>query len=482
MLDFSKSKWFYLICGTFIALMGIAISFERFEFLLLPAIILIAYLAFYHLETLYLLLIVLVPPSVNITDMGMGIGMTLPTDPILFGLLLLVIMKTVFQNGFHKSVLLHPVSIIFYIQLTWVFISSLTSSMQGISFKYLISQMWYIATFYFIATSVFTNFKNINRFFWLYILSFSAIIAYTLVNHAHHNFDQDSGNWVMKPFYNDHTSYGAVLALFLPFLIGKAFEINKENALTKPLIFMVLIYFIVATIFSYTRAAWLSLAFALVVFLILKLKIKWNLIAAAIFALFITALFFQEDIQLYFSKNKVISSTDINQHVKSISNVSSDASNKERINRWKSGYAMFAERPIVGWGPGTYSFNYGRFQKERDKTIISTNAGDMGNAHSEYVGPLSESGLPGLLIVIALFVTIVYTSIKVYKQAINRFTKSYALFCLLGIITYVLHGFLNNFLDTDKITAPFYGMTAILVIMDLQQKGKIKVDDSIATK
>ena len=45
-------------------------------------------------------------------------------------------------------------------------------------------------------------------------------------------------------------------------------------------------------------------------------------------------------------------------------------------------------------------------------------------------------------------------------------------FCLIGIFTYIVHGFLNNFLDTDKITAPFYGMAAILVVMDLYQKKK----------
>jgi hypothetical protein len=54
--------------------------------------------------------------------------------------------------------------------------------------------------------------------------------------------------------------------------------------------------------------------------------------------------------------------------------------------------------------------------------------------------------------------------------------------CLIGLITYIIHGFLNNFLDTDKITAPFYGMTAILVVLDLYQKGKYpreKIDEQL---
>jgi len=477
MLESSKVKWFYAICAAFIVLLGFALIFEHFEFLLLPAVLLIVYLAIFKLDTLYLFLLAMVAPSVNIPDIGVGFGLTLPTDPILAGMLLLFLFKIIYNNELNKEVMLHPISIMLYIQLAWVFITSLTSTMPGVSIKYLTAQLWYITSFYFIATHVFFNFKNINRFFWLNILPFAVIIGYTLVNHAKHHFDQESGNWVMKPFYNDHTSYGAALAMFLPFLLAKTFEFNLKNTLIKPLIFMVLLYFIAATIFSYTRAAWLSLAFGMVVYIILKFKIRWTVIAAGILTLIITALVFQNDISNYFAKNKQNSSTDINQHVKSISNVSSDASNKERINRWKSGYAMFLERPVFGWGPGTYSFNYGRFQKERDKTIISTNSGDMGNAHSEYIGPLSEGGLPAMLIVFALFGTILITGVRVYKKSENKFFKTYSMVCIIGLVTYMIHGFLNNFLDTDKITAPFYGMTGILIVMDLYQKKKMPEQD-----
>ncbi len=468
----SKSVWLYSITGIFILCTAISIYFEHFEILLLPFVALVAYLALFKLDTLYLLLIALVPLSVNLDSIGIGVGMTIPTDPVLFGLLLFVIIKTIYEGGFDRQVIFHPVSLFLIIQLSWVFITAVTSSIPLVSFKYFTAQLWFITTFYFLATQVFRKIKNMQHFFWLYILPFCLIIAYTLVNHSFHGFDQKSGNWVMKPFYNDHTSYGAALALFIPFLIAKSFEKNNRIAILKPLIFMLLAYFTLATILSYTRAAWVGLIGGWGVYLILKFKIKWQILAAIVLSLSVTALVMQDDIRDYFSKNKVNSSTDINQHVKSISNVSSDASNRERINRWNSGFAMFKERPLFGWGPGTYSFNYAGFQKESDKTIISTNAGDMGNAHSEYVGPLSESGFPGLIIVLGLFLTIIATGVRVYKRSTNQFFKTYSMSCLIGIITYIIHGFLNNFLDTDKITAPFYGMTAILVVMDLYNQKK----------
>jgi hypothetical protein len=45
---------------------------------------------------------------------------------------------------------------------------------------------------------------------------------------------------------------------------------------------------------------------------------------------------------------------------------------------------MVAERPWFGFGPGTYVFQYSPFQKSDELTLISTFAGDLGDAHSEY--------------------------------------------------------------------------------------------------
>jgi hypothetical protein len=38
---------------------------------------------------------------------------------------------------------------------------------------------------------------------------------------------------------------------------------------------------------------------------------------------------------------------------------------------------------------------------------------------------------------------------------------------MLGLITYYLHGMMNDFLDMDKITALFWGFTAALVALDV---------------
>jgi O-antigen ligase len=223
----------------------------------------------------------------------------------------------------------------------------------------------------------------------------------------------------------------------------------------------------VATLLSLSRAAWISIAAALAVFIavIFHIRLRWILISISVLVfVFIT---FQHQIIDALEKNKQDSSTDFVEHVKSISNISSDASNLERINRWQAAIRLFEERPMFGWGPGTYQFVYGPYQRSKEKTIISTNAGDMGNAHSEYIGPMAEMGLPGMLIMFVLVGTMVYRGIKTYKKSKTKEAKIITLSATLALVSYFVHGFLNNFLDTDKLSIPVWGCMAIIVVMDI---------------
>jgi O-antigen ligase len=179
---------------------------------------------------------------------------------------------------------------------------------------------------------------------------------------------------------------------------------------------------------------------------------------------------YQQQIIDRLEKNKQDSSVNYTQHIESMLNVSSDASNLERINRWKCALRLFSIHPNLGWGPGTYQFFYGPYQMSREKTIISTNEGNKGNAHSEYLGPLSESGWPGLLSVLMLFTVIIITGNRVYQSAATAEVRILSLITLLGFISYFAHGIMNDFLDTDKASIPFWGFAAILVALDLYHR------------
>lgn len=41
---------------------------------------------------------------------------------------------------------------------------------------------------------------------------------------------------------------------------------------------------------------------------------------------------------------------------------------------------------------------------------------------------------------------------------------------LLGLVTYAIHGVLNDFLDADKIATPFWAFIAFIVAVDIRYK------------
>ena len=126
----------------------------------------------------------------------------------------------------------------------------------------------------------------------------------------------------------------------------------------------------------------------------------------------------------------------------------------------------------MGFGPGTYQFNYASYQLSYMRTIISTDAGDLGNAHSEYIGPLAEQGVLGCLFMMALFAVTLFTGIKVYHRAKERSIANLALALTVCLSTYYVHGFFNNFLDTDKLSVPVWAFTAAIVALDVYAEKK----------
>ncbi len=466
MTDKLKIVWVYALTALFLLVnFYLVVQKDFFWLFLLPVVLIVIYYYLIALDKIILLITFLTPLAVNISDLEMGLGLSLPTEPLMFGVILIFIANLIFENKYDGKLAKHPISYIIYLSLFWMFFTALTSELPVVSFKYLLSRLWFVIPFYFVAVLVFKDLSNIKKFLWLYLIAMVIVIGYTLIQHSAYGFEEEPGHWVMSPFYNDHTAYGAAIAMFFPIVVGFLFYPDIKPR-TRFLTFIVLGIITVGIILSYGRAAWISVAVALGVFILVILRIRFYWIALTTVLFFGFFFIFQQQILDRLEKNKQDSSANFVEHVQSMSNITSDASNLERINRWQAAIRLFNERPVLGWGPGTYQFVYAPFQRSKEKTIISTNLGDMGNAHSEYLGPMAEMGVPGMLIVLLLMIYVIYTGLKVYKYSRGE-ARYLSLMATLGLITYFAHGLLNNFLDTDKLSVPFWGFIAIIVALDL---------------
>ncbi|MBN1133277.1 MAG: O-antigen ligase family protein [Bacteroidales bacterium] len=472
-LQHNNQLVFWSIVISFMLLNTVLLLLEIYFVPLIPAVLFFIILAFVSIEKFLFVTVLLVPLSIPLSTLaqGLSVDLHLPTEPLLAVLLVLFFLKYLCGHRLDIRILRHPVTLAIYFQLAWIFITAITSTDPLVSFKLLISRTWFVIGFYLLATQLFQNEKNIQTYGWMYIISFTLVIIYTIARHAGYGLDdQQMAHRVMRPFYKDHTSYGATIAMLLPLLIGLFQMVKKENINTRFLMALLILFYGLAIVFSYTRAAWLSLIAAFAVWLILRLKIKFEFVMIA--AVIMVALVFsvRTQIMIQLEQNRQESSGDLAEHVQSMSNIRSDQSNLERINRWSCAYRMWKDKPLFGFGPGTYQFEYGSYQRSYEKTRISTDFGIMGTAHSEYLLALSESGFPGMLSLLVIVILTIATGVRVYKNAPDQKTKIMAVSILMGLVTYYVHGLLNNFLDTDKASALFWGYTGMLVAMDVYQR------------
>lgn len=461
-----SKKWLYILLSSlaYIALSGYFIYQEQYLFMLLPLLLVIALIAITSLKTSFWIALFFTPLSVGLIEFfpSLPVDLDLPAEPLYMLISLLFSWHLLQQKYPLQDLLKHPLTKLLGVLLLWQLLTSITSTMPGVSFKALAARLWMVIPAFIFGYLLFSSYKRTKTFFWLYILGLTVVILYTNIRLANYGLsNQQASNWVVEPFFPDHTSYGAMLVFFFFPLV--ALVKHAVNPIEKVGGTFLIGVFLFAIVLSYTRAAWLSMAAALGVFIIFYLHISWKVLLAMAVGLLLILLISLPSLKNTLEDNRAESSGNLMEHVQSMANITSDASNLERINRWKSAWRMFCEKPIAGWGPGTYMFQYAPFQFSYDRTRISTNFGDLGNAHSEYLGPLAEQGLPGFLIRVLWVVFTFYFSVRSYRTMPSGKEKDLLLALILSLSSYYLHGILNNFLDTIKASIPVFAATAMII-------------------
>lgn len=446
---------------------------DRYELAFLPLGLVVVWIFIKHDSWSLPLMALLTPFAINF-DVVQGMQLSMPVEPLMVLFSLIFMFRTLLMRDYPVRVLRHPVTIALMVSVAWMAFTSATSQLPWVSVKYTIARLWFVIPFFFAAVRSFQSMAAVRRFFVAYAIGLGVVVFITTAKTLGNFSDLQTLHRVMKPFYNDHTAYGCVIALMLPAAVHWLTGLSRSRV-ERIAAVVLLALLAVGLFFSYCRAAWISIVAAIGVWVLIRLgmKVKWMVL---LFGIGVGAFFvYQNDVLYKLGKNKQDSSYDLAGQVKSISNISTDASNVERLNRWASAMRMWREHPITGTGPGTYQFIYGSYQKSYQLSTISTNFGNLGNAHSEYIGPLAEQGLPGVAIVVALFMITFVSGVRVYRTSANRLVADTALAFTLSLFTYYVHGVFNNFLDTDKLSVPFWAFTAVVVAMDVWGEKKTDV-------
>ena len=299
---------------------------------------------------------------------------------------------------------------------------------------------------------------------FFYSLGVLIVIIFACSIFYHYQWNPETIRGIFRPFYKDHTIFGATVTILAIFWILFIFE---AKTITFKIIYLILaLIFLFGVVLSTSRAAILSVIFGATIWVLflLKVRIKHMLFACVIGIAVL--IIFRDQVYKLFYENKYVSHTSNASYweqIESSSNISSDLSNLERINRWVSGLKMFEVKPFVGFGPGTYQFEYIPYQKPELMNRLSVlnpwhppeNSG--GTAHSEYVLALSEMGICGMVSLLLLFGRWFWIA---FNLASFHHRRSIIIIAFTVISTYMFHALFNNFLNTDKFAFLFWGFSA----------------------
>lgn len=456
----------FLIFGYYKNLMDTVLAIGAFS-----AFVLVLVLFFFRFDVFFIFLVALIPLSIDLALVG-GAKLNFPSEGMLaLAIPVILFFNKSYRTGWFRSIT-HPITLIL---VSWLFIQLITtllSSQIDVSLKRFFLQLFFVLGFFGVVQMVKDKGK-LSYYFFAYAIGLIPVMFITIKQHSQYDFLPQVVFSICQPYYNDHTVYGACLAFIIPFLV----LFLKDKHVTKILswkrlgLFLLTSLIVLSEVLALSRAALLSIIVAWVFAILLHYKVSFRQMIVGIFILFATVGIFYEDIYAKIERNEAVSNDgELVNHFSSISNVKNDASNLERINRWICAYRMFEERPLAGFGPGTYQFEYNRFQTVVNKTYISTNTGDRGNAHSEYLSALSETGLFGAISFLLLVFVSLYYGMENHYNLQDKLLKKLNLAALLGLITFYFHGIFNAFLDQSKMA--FLVFTALAIIVWIHQNRK----------
>lgn len=366
------------------------------------------------------------------------------------------------SNSFHREFLWAlPLLLAFLITIPF-------SEMLFVSAKFSFINILYISVFLiFLARHLRKNPGLFSQLLLLYGVGIIVVWIWGFYQLWQWDFNPIVMRGIFRPFYKDHTLFGASSALLAAVFFVSGFK--NRSVLNRFLLWAFSAVFLSMVFFSNSRAAFLSLIFMLgvLIMMYLKFRITHIIISLVIAAAFIFA--FRSSIEERLIRIETISYDEhagFMERTESAANITTDVSNLERLNRWVSALRMFKERPFTGFGPGTYQFTYIPYQDPGLMNRLSvTNPfeppeGSGGTAHSEYLLALSEMGILGLIGWLVLLGRWVFIAFEKSRNHPNRWL---IITTIAGLSTYIFHANFNNFLTTDKFAFLFWGTAAWLI-------------------
>ena len=474
-----KDKFLFpLLAVVFIVAAGAAVFTEQYLLTAIPFAIILFYLGWQNRNLVFLLLLFTLPLSFEYS-FSSSLGTDFPDEMLMLFVSGLFIAYWVYSPGaISKETLRHPLLFLLLASVGWMIVSVLFSTHPVISVKFLLAKCWYIGAFVLAPMIIFREKKFIRISAATIAGAMFLITVMVMIRHFGDGFRFANINDAVTPFFRNHVNYSAMLVCLIPVMV--AFFNGTKKKGQKLFLLVAILVCLAALFFSYARGAWAALIAGLLAFWLIKRKMLFYSYVIGVFII-LTALFWLKSNDRYLKYtndyNNTIFHTNFTEHLIATYKLK-DVSTAERFYRWIAGVRMIKDKPLTGYGPNTFYYNYKGYAVPAFKTWVSNN-NDRSTVHNYFLLTVIEQGIPGLLLLLVLFGAMLYYAQYLYRRIKDPFYKTTALTTGVIITMIIVVNLLSDLIETDKIGSLFFLCLATLIVTDVNTRRKLNSSSDI---
>lgn len=460
----NKNRYIYFWIFAIILLSSVLLSIYigNVAPVVLPILLIGVGIAVVNYKFYYYLLFFTLPLSVEYYFGSLGTD--LPTEPLMIIIAGIIFLYLIYKpEKFPGYFFIHPIACILFISFGWMVLSLLVAYDPVVSLKFILAKSWYLLAF-FVAPVVFLkSVKDVRYILKLVLIPLMLTVTIVMIRHALVGFNFSEVNGLLGPAYRNHVIYAAIIVIFLPFVgfLSAGYQHKKKRFI----VFAVIL--IIATYYSYTRAAYLALIAMALMYFIVKFRLtKVAIVGGLIIPVLLAVYLIPNNKYLDYSPDfhKTIAHYDFEDLMEATAK-GEDASSMERVYRWVAAYHMIQERPLIGFGAGNFYSTYKPYTLFSFRTYVSDNPEKSG-IHSYYFMTLVEQGFVGLFLFVLLMIVFFVRAEQIYHRLEDQELKSLMMACILAFTSLAVLHTLNDLVEVDKTGAFFYLCLALLIMLD----------------
>jgi O-antigen ligase len=129
-----------------------------------------------------------------------------------------------------------------------------------------------------------------------------------------------------------------------------------------------------------------------------------------------------------------------------LSQLQRDDSFQWRLGMWSKALRMLRDRPLTGWGVGSYPlqqalYDHPAVKGRTQRQIAAGGAGLAENAHNTFLQLGAETGVPGLLLYLSVFVSFIATGLRALPRLRRGFRQGVLMGALGGAVAHLVSAF-----------------------------------------